>query len=209
MADFPSTQLNLLMKVRDKRDQQAWHEFVALYQPAIYRFGRQRGLQSADAQDLAQTVICTVADKIDEWQPDPSRGKFRTWLSRIARNQAVSIFRRRSRSRIAESEILECHSEDADHSELTLQYRREIFRHAARQVRHEFEETSWQAFWMTAVQGISIQEATATLSMSAGAVYTARSRIIARLRMAVSRIEDEDESLTDLQLPSTPLTGDL
>jgi hypothetical protein len=53
MSDFPTTQIHLLLQVRDRGDQQAWIDFVALYRPAIYRFARRRGLQEADAQDLA------------------------------------------------------------------------------------------------------------------------------------------------------------
>jgi RNA polymerase sigma-70 factor (ECF subfamily) len=65
----------------------------------------------------------------------------------------------------------------------------------ARKVRAEFEEATWQAFWMTAVEGASVEEAASSLGRSAGAIYTARSRIIRRLQ-ELARSEG-DEFLAD------------
>ncbi len=36
--------------------------------------------------------------------------------------------------------------------------RQELFRYAATQVKDHFAEDSWQAFWMTAVEGASVNE---------------------------------------------------
>ena len=83
-----------------------------------------------------------------------------------------------------------------DAAELLTQYRREVFRMAAREVRQQVEETSWQAFWMTSVGRTSVAEAAQSLGLSPGAIYTARSRVVRRLQIAVQRYEQDDESLT-------------
>lgn len=201
MSDFPTTQINLLMQVRDRGDQQAWIDFVTLYRPAIYRFARRRGLQEADAQDLAQTVLGAMADRIGDWKPDADRASFRTWLSRVAQNQAVTMYRQR-RADVAKggSSVINLLALQADQrddaAELLSQYRREVFRMAAREVRQQVEETSWQAFWMTSVEQTPVAETAQSLGLSPGAVYTARSRIVRRLQAAVRRYEQQDESLT-------------
>ncbi|MBI3363101.1 MAG: sigma-70 family RNA polymerase sigma factor, partial [Chloroflexi bacterium] len=56
------------------------------YQPLIFRLTRQRGLQDADAREVTQEVLVSVAGAIGHWQSDPSRGSFRGWLATIARN---------------------------------------------------------------------------------------------------------------------------
>src|SRR5215831_19516115 len=61
MAEPPLTRVTLLARIKDGRDTDAWREFVQLYGPVVYRFARNRGLQDADAADLMQDVLRSVA----------------------------------------------------------------------------------------------------------------------------------------------------
>ena len=54
---------------------------MEIYEPLVYQLARQRGLQDADARELAQEVFVAVTSAIERWQPDPSersseRGSF-------------------------------------------------------------------------------------------------------------------------------------
>ena len=62
---------------------------------------------------------------------------------------------------------------------------------AAERVRVEFRRTTWDAFWMTAVEGKPPQAVAAALGLSVGAVYIARSRVMARLREVIEQVEGE------------------
>jgi RNA polymerase sigma-70 factor (ECF subfamily) len=190
------------MRIKDTANQAAWEEFVATYSPAIHRFARQKGLQDADARDLAQNVLSAVANRITYWKVDNDRARFRTWLSRIALNQTITMFRRRKsdEARAGTSAIAVLDRQQVNTADLELNHRREVFRLLARKVRLEFEEATWQAFWMTAVEGISIEDAARSLGRSVGAIYTARSRIIRRLQelarsysseLSAGAVEDE------------------
>ncbi len=48
--------------------------------------------------------------------------------------------------------------------------------------RNEFEETTWKAFWMTTVEERDADTVGRELGLSRGAVYTAKSRVLNRLR---------------------------
>ncbi len=190
--DFPETRNSLLLKLRDPADSESWQEFVAVYRPVVYRMARRRGMQDADAQDLAQSVLISVADSVDRWETDPRRAKFRTWLSRVVRNAIVDAFRL-NRSDVGKGGTTELtrleQQPEPKEDEIDGEHRRELFRWAARQVRWEFAEESWLAFWQTTVEAKPVQEVAAKLRKSPGAIYIARSRIMRRLQERVREVE--------------------
>ncbi len=74
---------------------------------------------------------------------------------------------------------------------LRFESRRSRFRLAAERIRQEFSDATWEAFFLTAVGGLSPEEAAATLGKTVGAVYAARGRVMHRLRQEIER---DDES---------------
>src|SRR3954467_4923767 len=97
MASSPQTRPSLLVRIRDAGDRAAWLQFVEIYAPLVYRFARQRGLQDADAADLAQEVLQAVAAAGRRLEYDPARGTFRGWLFTVARNRLHNFLARRRR----------------------------------------------------------------------------------------------------------------
>ena len=81
MSQWPETSESLILRIRDPQDALAWSQFMAIYEPVVYRLSRRRGLQHADAEDLCQQVFLSVAKAIEDWEPDSRRTPFRIWLS--------------------------------------------------------------------------------------------------------------------------------
>ena len=197
MQNTPETRASLLIRLRDRRNSQAWSEFVDIYEPLIYRLARRRGLQDADARDLTQQVLMAVAAKVENWDPSRSRGSFRAWVSQVARNLIVNmlVHRRRHPPGTGDSNIQELLNQKPaataeDTAVFDSEYRRRIFHYAAEQVRKEFRATTWNAFWDSCVQGQEIKQVAQRLGMTVGAVYIARSRVLARLRQRIEQIEE-------------------
>ncbi len=197
----PTTRPSLLLRLRDARDGGAWREFVALYGELVYRFARKRGLQDADAADVTQIVFHAVSQEIRRLEYDRRRGTFRGWLLVVTRNQVnkyLESARGANRPVVQafnESLVDGCVTHDAEAEHWEHEYQLRAFRLAAERVRAEFEDASWQAFWRTAVDGQSAKAVGELLGLSVGAIYTARSRVLRRVRIAIAEFDDEDDQL--------------
>ena len=194
MTTAPKTRNSLILRLRDREDADSWREFVSIYEPVIYRVAMRRGLQHADAMELVQRVLLAVARAVDRFQPDSSRAKFRTWLYRITHNEFCREYRalcKHSASGDTAVQALLDQQPDAETEDFGTEYRRAIFRWAADRVRPTVKPSTWHAFWMTAVEGVAVEDAAEETGLSVGAVYIARSRVMARLRKQAATYEEQ------------------
>ncbi len=201
LTESPITRATLLLRLRDGNDHGAWTEFVRDYAPMIYRFARSRGLQDADAADIVQDVMRRVGSAIGRLEYEREKGGFRAWLFTITRNRLYTHFEKRQRvgatgNDTAQYELL---SQAADHrNELNdaweKEYMRQLAGRAMKLVEQEVEPNTWRAFQLTAVDGGSPAAAAKTLNMSTGAIYVAKSRVTARLRSVIERLQKEDDA---------------
>ncbi len=195
MGDQPKTRRSLLARIRDKRDGEAWSQFVAIYSPLVYRFVRRRGLQATDAADVTQEVFRAVAAGIRRFDYDRRQGSFRGWLITVARSKLHKFLRKRQTGMegsggTAVLKRLEQHASREDEDAFVEEeYQRCLFHWAAEQVRGDFQESTWQGFWRTSVKGETTNEVADCLGMTVGAVYIARSRVLARLKEKIQQAE--------------------
>jgi len=201
MGDPASTRPSLLIRIRDPGDAEAWVQFVALYGPLIYQFARRQGLQDADAADLTQIVLQAVGDGVKQFNYDPQRGTFRSWLFKVVRNQLSKLRMSQRRSVRSDGDsgthrMLADLPDEAESSGLwDREYERRLFLWAAERVKARCDSVTWQAFWQTAVEGRSGQEVAESLGMSVGTVYTSKSRILDRIRNEIQQSQGNEDFL--------------
>ena len=196
MPDSPTTRPSLLVRLRDPHDSEAWREFVDLYAPLVYAWARHKGLQDADAADITQEVFRSMAGIAPKLDYDPNRGAFRGWLFTVTRNKIRDFLtsrqaRERGSGDTTMMQFLEEQPEAVEEAEWDLEYQQRVFAWAAERVRGQFEERTWQAFWLTAVERKSGEEAGQALQMSVGAVYVGKNRVLTRLRQEVQMFLEE------------------
>ena len=196
MSDSDATRHSLLVRLRNPQDEQAWPDFVRLYAPFVYSALQRRGIQSADAADVAQDVMRTVFSSLDGFNHNGRRGAFRNWLLRIVDSRYCDFLRRSGREVAGSGDTQMVNqldnqpARDELGAELEVEYQRCIFQWAADRVRGDFQESTWRAFWMTYVDGQTCEAAAESLDISLGAVYVARGRVLARLRERISEVQD-------------------
>lgn len=193
----PETRFSLIGRLTDHQDDQAWNDFARIYQPMIFRIARRRGLQHADAAEVTQEVLRRVAGAVDRWDHDSEKGSFRGWLYRITRNVTIDHLRRDSKSPVNLDSSCGMgiasfpDPDDRQAKEFEEEYRRSLIALAASRIRNEFQERTWQAFWKSTVEGQSVVDVAKELSMSAGAIYIARSRVMKRMSAEIN-CQDHD-----------------
>jgi RNA polymerase sigma factor (sigma-70 family) len=196
MAKIPPTRASLLIRMRDPRDEAAWTQFVTLYAPLVYGYARKRGLQDADAADLSQEVLSAVAGAVGRLEYDPDRGLFRNWLFTAVRRKLSNMLRaqrhRRDRSneRAGDGLLEQCPAPAPERAEWEARWQERVFAWACEQVRPEVSDTTWQAFWRTAVDDQPGKQVATDLGLSVAAVYRARSRVLARLKHLVQSVQE-------------------
>jgi RNA polymerase sigma-70 factor (ECF subfamily) len=195
MPETPLTRASLLIRLRDSRDAEAWRQFVEIYSALIYGFLRKRGLQDADAADLMQDVLQSVSGAVGRLDYDPARGSFRSWLYTITRNKLNTFLAREHRQVRGTGDsnaqgLLESRPALDDESAWEEQYQRRLFDWAAQRVRNVTGEKPWQAFWQSAVDGKNPKDIARDLQMSVGAVYVAKSRVLAQIREEIHRVQE-------------------
>src|SRR5205085_2176746 len=199
MTAPPLTRASLLVRLRDPNDTEAWKEFVRLYAAVIYGFARKRGLQDADAADLMQEVLRSVASTVHRLDYDPGRGTFRGWLFTVTRNKVFNFMEGRSRHVQGSGDArvhqrLEQHAEEDGTlaADWEADYQRAMVAQAMAKIKGEFQSATWEAFLQTAVGGSTPAQAARRVGLSVGAVYVAKSRVIARLRQEIERMQGEE-----------------
>jgi RNA polymerase sigma-70 factor (ECF subfamily) len=199
MSKSPSTRPSLLIRIRDAQDREAWEQFVDIYAPLVFGYCRKHGLQDADAADLTQDVLQSVARSIRGLEYDRRRGAFRAWLLTITRNALrkhwAGVDREpRATGSSGMQELLEGQpgKTDGDATYWQQEYERCLFRWSAKRIAGEFRDSTWRAFWECAVQETPPKQAAEKLGLSLGAVYTAKSRVLKRLREEIERMRKEE-----------------
>jgi RNA polymerase sigma-70 factor (ECF subfamily) len=199
MVDTPLTRVTLLTRVKDTADADAWREFVQLYGPVIYGFARKQGLSDTDAADLMQEVLRTVAHHFGNGAYGSQCGTFCGWLFTITCNQIRNFLSNQKNRPPGTSDggsQIEYFSNrhGAPDSDWDIEYQGQLAVTAIDRVKQEFDSLTWQAFWKAAVDGRPAQDVGLELKMTSGAVCVAKSRVLARLREEVRRLQVEGEA---------------
>ena len=191
------TRASLILRLKDAEDMAAWDEFARIYGPVVFNVAKSRGFQEADADNLVQEVFMAVASSIGDWLQRDDRGGFRAWLLRIARNAAVDMLTQKATRSLgrdgsdAQVHLANLIAPSEFSGALDLEYERMVFQWASERVRELVAEHTWQAFWLTSVKEMSVEEAASQLNTRPGNIYFARSRVMARIKELVEQYQDQ------------------
>lgn len=198
-SDSPSsesTSTSLLKRVV-KGDQEAWERFVAVYGGFIYARCRRAGVAPQDAADLVQDVLKRVSKSIANLRRDQPGQGLRQWLLTITRNVIVDHFRKSASEREALGlkvfpgflDEFPSPADDDDDESATWSRMPEsvlVLRRTLDSVKLHYEHKTWQAFWLTIVEGRETADVAEDLCLAPGTIRQAKHKILKRLREELS-----------------------
>jgi RNA polymerase sigma factor (sigma-70 family) len=179
-------------------DGASWEVFARRYGPAVFQWGRQWGLQEADANDLTQTVLLKLVEHMKVFQYDPA-GSFRAWLKTVsfhawAKSCAV---RHKEKERHDEDALASVEAKEDLATRLEREYDQELLDLALVRVSQRVEPHTWEAFRLLALKGQSGAEVARQLNLRVATVHVARSKVQRMIREELALLETAENSQND------------
>lgn len=195
-----ATRHSLLTRLKDWDDQQGWKRFFDTYWKLIYSVAVKSGLSDAEAQDVVQETVLSVAKKMGEFKYDPALGSFRGWLMKLTRWRIADQYRKRPRGQVEVSHAIReegrtdvvesvADSENRLESMWDAEWAKNLLDAALSRVKHKVGARQYQLYDLHVLKEWSVKDVTRTLGVSADQVYQAKSRISALIRSEVEQLE--------------------
>lgn len=195
------TRASLIGRLKDWNDQSSWQEFFDVYWKLIYGVARQSGLNDAEAQDVVQETLVSVAKHMPNFRYDATTGSFKTWLLNMTRWRIIDQVRRRARlpasaasNNAADSETLLI-EKIADPASDTLEklweaeWQANLLTAAMSKVKRRADPQKFQIFDLYVNKEWPPEKVAATFKVSVDQVYLAKHRITDMIREEVQRLE--------------------
>lgn len=200
-TDLLPTHRSLLTRLKNWDDNEGWKRFFDTYWKLIYGAAVRSGLSDAEAQDVVQETVLSVAKKMNEFKYDPALGSFKGWLLTLTRWRIGDQLRKRARH----ERLGEPHGEDTARTPVIetvpdpqgqkldaiwdSEWEKNLMDAAIEQVKHKVGARQYQLFDLYVIKGWTVDEVAKTLDVSRAQVYQVKSRISALVREQYARLE--------------------
>lgn len=186
------TDHSLLNRLHTWDDAQSWESFFKRYRSFMYGFARRQGLSNAEAEEVVQNTLLSVAKSVQSFRRRRERGSFRSWLCRVLLNRSYDVIRTRSRG-LSLSEAFIADESDVSgpteahrpasgssleaQSEWDKQWAEQILQTLLEKLKSKVNPRSYQAFYLSYVKEQSVTQVAKKLGISSAQVYLARYRV--------------------------------
>ena len=186
-----------LIRSAKQNDAEAWKRLVQLYSRRIYRWCRRSGLQAADAGNVVQEVLRSVARKLPDFHHEGKTDSFRGWIKRITTNKINDHYRNEGKQLVRPRGGTDAHRQLLDFPQLSNTHepswatargsqqethKFQIDPKQLERVRSQFSERDWRMFWRVVVDGQSAVDVGDEFGVTGNTVRIVKMRLLRRLR---------------------------
>jgi RNA polymerase sigma factor (sigma-70 family) len=199
------TRRSLLSRLKDWDNQDSWREFFNTYWRLIYGVARKAGLDEAEAEDVVQDTLASVAKEMKNFRYDKSKGSFKGWLKLITRRRVSDALRKRYRAGCANSvssdhpavqaELAGLEEDGAECVENVWEdeWKQRLLEAAIERVKNRVSPAQFQIFELYALSQLPIGAVTRSLGVSIVAVHVANHRVKKLLKAEIKLLEAAGE----------------
>lgn len=204
MAENPDelipTRWSLLQRLKNWNDQASWREFFDTYWKLIYSVSIKSGLTDAEAHDVVQETVISVAKKMADFKADPQAGSFKGWLLLITRRRIADQLRKRlpvkepaphrandTAGTATVERIADPASFDLDDA-WDAEWEKNLTDAAIEKVKRQVNLKQWQIYDLYVLKQWPVKKVTATLGVNFGQVYLAKHRISVLLKKELMKV---------------------
>jgi RNA polymerase sigma factor (sigma-70 family) len=199
--DIIPTRASLLNRLKDWKDDESWGEFMGIYRKLIFGFAVKAGLSENEAEEVVQETMISVAKTIKEFQYNPKRCSFKSWLRHLAQKRIVDCYRKRSRETLlnetrhtgsvrtpAIERVPDPAALDLD-AAWEAEWEKELLDAAIARVKAEVSPEQYQIFDFYVLKKMSVGKVAAALGTSATRIYLSKHRISRLIKQEVGRLK--------------------
>ena len=201
-ARLQATRRSLVERLTNLEDQRHWQEFFETYWRLIYGVARQSGLTDAEAQDVVQETLFSVAKHIPKFKYDPARGTFKAWLLNMTRWRITDQLRKRgplvehrakadATARTATVERVADETIPNLDSVWETDWEKNLLAAAMNKVKSRIDPQQFQIFDFYVNKEWPPEKVAQTFKVTVNQVYLAKTRVTKKLREEVGRLEQE------------------
>ena len=194
------TRRSLLSRLKDWDDQESWRDFFNTYWKLIYGVASKAGLTDAEAQDVVQETVVTIAKKMGSLKYDPAVGSFKGWLLNTTRWKIGDQFRKRKNAaqpsaggpgdgrRTATIERIPDPAAFDTDSVWDEEWDKNLMDAAINRVKGRVTPKQYQIFDLYVIKNWPVAKVMRTLSVSRTQVYLAKHRIADLIRRELAAL---------------------
>ena len=195
------TRASLIRRLKNWQDDASWKEFFQVYWKLIYGVARKAGLADAEAQDVVQETLVSVAKHMPTFNYDPSIGSFKAWLLNMTRWRIIGQFRKRQPVADHAADASSSHTATidnvADPSALDInavweaEWETNLLSAAQENLKRKIDPQHSQIFDFYVGKEWPPEKVAERFGVSVDRVYQIKHRVTEQLRAEVRRLESE------------------
>jgi len=204
LNEFIPTRRSLLSRLRNWDDQESWKDFFDTYWKLIYNTAVKAGLTDAEAQDVVQETVFTVAKKMPKFKYDPAVGSFKGWLLKTTRWRILDHIHRvrtkeaplprRRRGEEPDDTNMTTLVQDSACTDLekvwNAEWQKNLIGAATERVKRRVRPKHYQMFELHVLRELPVAKVAEVLGVSTAQVHLAKHRISRLVKKEIQHLEN-------------------